>query len=212
MGIDPSPLRYTRCGHDYKWLKAKGGFLTMGTKRVGLARTEALIENLKRTLTFTGATLSGGTISGTGVSNCIIESDQQCTISGNVRFTGSTPVHMHQVAPEALADDTAIIAKGMFKKRLMTINAGDARSKATDTAANIVDECALDSDGDSFDIAIINTNTTTDHILTITAGSGVTLVGDMLCYPYVTGEDTSGSAMFRVRRTGASAVTIYRLA
>ena len=26
----------------------KGGFLTMGTKRVGLARMEALMENLKR--------------------------------------------------------------------------------------------------------------------------------------------------------------------
>jgi hypothetical protein len=28
----------------------KGGFLTMGTKRVGLARVEALIENLQRDL------------------------------------------------------------------------------------------------------------------------------------------------------------------
>ena len=179
----------------------------MGSKRVGLARTAALIENLKRDLALSSTTITGATWS-----NGVFNSDQQFTCSGNAVFTSTTPVHMYQGAPEALADDTAIIAKDMFKKRLMTIAAGDARSKATDTAANIISECAMDNDGDSFDIAIINTDTTTDHILTITAGSGVTLVGDMLCYPKVTGEDTSGSALFRVRRTGSSALTIYRLA
>jgi len=37
----------------------KGGFLTMGTKRVGLARIEALMENLKRDLAMGAATFSG---------------------------------------------------------------------------------------------------------------------------------------------------------
>jgi hypothetical protein len=37
----------------------KGGFLTMGTKRIGLARIEALMENLKRELAMAGATLKG---------------------------------------------------------------------------------------------------------------------------------------------------------
>ena len=39
---------------------AKGGFLTMGTKRVGLARIEALIENLKRDINWgDGTTFKG---------------------------------------------------------------------------------------------------------------------------------------------------------
>jgi len=37
----------------------KGGFLTMGTKRVGLARLEALMENLKREIQLNQATLVG---------------------------------------------------------------------------------------------------------------------------------------------------------
>jgi hypothetical protein len=37
----------------------KGGFLTMGTKIVGLARIEALMENLKREINLTDSTLKG---------------------------------------------------------------------------------------------------------------------------------------------------------
>jgi len=37
----------------------KGGFLTMGTKRIGLARIEALMENLKRDIALDGTTISG---------------------------------------------------------------------------------------------------------------------------------------------------------
>jgi hypothetical protein len=40
----------------------KGGFLTMGTKRVGLARVEALLENLKRDINLVNATLTNPTI------------------------------------------------------------------------------------------------------------------------------------------------------
>jgi hypothetical protein len=38
----------------------KGGFLTMGTKRVGLARIEALMENLKRELAVGASTMITG--------------------------------------------------------------------------------------------------------------------------------------------------------
>jgi len=44
----------------------------MGSKRVGLARTQKLIENLKRELNLTGATLDGQTISeAKGVEMCV---------------------------------------------------------------------------------------------------------------------------------------------
>jgi len=40
--------------------RAKGGFLTMGTKRIGLARIEALMENLKRDLALGAGTVIHG--------------------------------------------------------------------------------------------------------------------------------------------------------
>ena len=52
----------------------------MGTKRVGLARTQTLIENLKRSLSLTGTTMTGMTISN-GTAN-------SCTISGDSNVTG----------------------------------------------------------------------------------------------------------------------------
>tara|TARA_R110001632_G_scaffold89292_1_gene192540 strand:+ start:144 stop:761 length:618 start_codon:yes stop_codon:yes gene_type:complete len=42
-----------------------GGFLTMGTKRVGLARMQALMENLKRTLTLGTAEISAASLTAT---------------------------------------------------------------------------------------------------------------------------------------------------
>jgi hypothetical protein len=52
----------------------------MGTKRVGLARTQALLENLKRSLGLSGTTMTGMTLSN-GTAN-------SCTISGDSNVTG----------------------------------------------------------------------------------------------------------------------------
>ena len=44
----------------------------MGTKRIGLARVEALMENLKRDLDLSSSTLTGGSVSGaTGLSTAV---------------------------------------------------------------------------------------------------------------------------------------------
>jgi len=43
----------------YRDMIIKGGFLTMGTKRIGLARVEALMENLKREIAWNGTTFKG---------------------------------------------------------------------------------------------------------------------------------------------------------
>jgi hypothetical protein len=59
---------------------AKGGFLTMGTKRVGLARTQALIENLKRSLDFNGSTFT----------DIIINTARAVTLSGTNTLSGDT--------------------------------------------------------------------------------------------------------------------------
>jgi len=179
----------------------------MGNKRVGLARTQALIENLKRSLTLSGTTITGATWS-----NGVFNSDQQFTCSGNAAFTGTSPLLQHQANEVTLADSSAIVAKGAFKARIAECTPTGALAKTTDTAANIISECALDNDGDSFEFTIINKSTTASHMITLTGGTGVTLVGDAISYPYVTAEDTSGSATWRVRRTGSAAVKMYRIA
>ena len=53
----------------------------------------------------------------------------------------------------------------------------------------------------------------TSHV-TITGGTGVTLVGCMVISAQDLAEDafTSGVARFRIRKTGASSVTMYRIA
>ena len=179
----------------------------MGTKRVGLARTQALIQGLARSLTLTGTTIKGATWS-----NGVFNSDQQFTCSGNAVFTSSTPLHTHQATPTVLADSAAIVAKGAYKTRIATCTPTGALAKTTDTAANIINECAMDNDGDSFDFTIINLATTASYIITLTGGDSVAIVGDERAYPEVDGEDTSGSATWRVRRTGESALSMYRIA
>jgi len=51
----------------------------MGTKRIGLARVEALIENLKRDVDLTGATLT----------DCILTTSKAVTLSGDSTIAGS---------------------------------------------------------------------------------------------------------------------------
>jgi len=54
--LPPSIAEIDQCGD----MIIKGGFLTMGTKRIGLARVEALLENLKRELAMGAGTIISG--------------------------------------------------------------------------------------------------------------------------------------------------------
>ena len=54
----------------------------MGTKRIGLARTQALIENLKRSLDFNGATFT----------DTVVNTSQAATMSGTNTLSGTTTV------------------------------------------------------------------------------------------------------------------------
>ena len=69
------------------------------------------------------------------------------------------------------------------------------------------------SDGDSFDWSFINLTTDGADAVTLTAGSDVTLVGRMVIMAQDAAEDAiaEGVARFRIRRTGSSAVTMYRI-
>ena len=82
-------------------------------------------------------------------------------------------------------------------------------TKTTDAVANWITEFGLIDDNDSRDFTFINLSDTPADIISLAGASGVTFVGDV----NIAGDATGGvSATFRVRKTGAATVTIYRLA
>ena len=115
---------------------------------------------------------------------------------------------------EATTDDgTTVISAANIVRRIIKCTPTADRSKATDSATNIVSTCALSTNGDSYDFSIINLATDGTSFITVTAGAGITLVGGMIVSAQDSAEDafTSGVGMFRARRTAADAVTIYRI-
>ena len=119
-----------------------------------------------------------------------------------------------QAAAAAGGNGAEAIAAATIAAGIVTATADDARSKATDTATNLISSLDLSAVNASFDFSFINLSTDAAHIVTLTAGSGVTLVGD----PTIDGRDGTGNAsgLFRVVRTSAvgatDAVSIFRIA
>ena len=154
-------------------------------------------------------TIDIGTAATTAIS--IGNTTSEVTVNDNLKVNGSLSVAQFA---EATTDDgtTAISAANIARKIIKCTPSAD-RSKATDTASNIISTCALTSDNDSIDFSIINLATDGTSFITVTAGSGVTLVGSMIVSAQDSAEDafTSGVVMFRARRTGSSAITLYRI-
>lgn len=73
------------------------------------------------------------------------------------------------------------------------------------TAAEFISTFSLTDNNDSAEFTIINLSATPGDIITFTAGTGVTLVG----HATLAGLN---SGTFRVRKTGAATVSMYRLA
>ena len=71
----------------------------------------------------------------------------------------------------------------------------------------------MGADGDSFDFSVINLATTGDHNITLDEGTNVTLIGNMVVASRDDNDDaiSVGSGRFRIRRTSATAVAIYRI-
>ena len=143
--------------------------------------------------------------------------------AGNVIMSAGAPymrsasypqVIKYQGVPANLADDGSdlpLVADVLTG--IVTCTAGADRSKATDSASNYISGLGLTVDNDSFDFSFINLATDGTSHITLTAGSGVTLVGCMVISAQDLAEDafTSGTSRFRIRRSGSSAVHIYRI-
>ena len=195
--------------------------------RVGLARLEYLLERVDRALDMEASDVTvNSLISDTGVTvtagGLLVTAGGLTVTAGNLVVTagttylkGTNGIVRYQGAPEALVDDTAAITAAMIKKGICTLTPGAARSKPTDTGPNLCTGLGLGADGDSFDFSVINNSSTGGRNITLTdAASGVTeIVGN----PIVAARDDTDDAIsvgvgrFRVRRTGAGVVVIYRI-
>ena len=104
-----------------------------------------------------------------------------------------------------LGDDTSTMTAAEIVGGLTTVTPTGNRTKSTDTAANLIGntDMNLATNKNSFEWVMVNLASAT-HKITISAGSSVTLSGNM-------DVDAKTSATFRVVRTSGSAVTMYRV-
>ena len=130
-----------------------------------------------------------------------------------MRNSSYPDVIKYQGAPATTDDGTTAVSAANILTGIVECTPTADRSKATDTASNLISGLNLGSDGDSFDWSFINLTTDGADAVTLTAGSGVTLVGRMVIMAQDAAEDAiaEGVARFRIRRTGSSAVTMYRI-
>tara|TARA_R100001198_G_scaffold96241_1_gene85166 strand:- start:641 stop:2116 length:1476 start_codon:yes stop_codon:yes gene_type:complete len=165
--------------------------------------------------TYTGSTATAAlTIAAEG-QNVTVDTGDLIMSTGNVymRNSSNPDVIKYQDDPDVTADDTSVVTAANILTGIITCTPTGDRSKATDTAANLVSGLSLNVNNDSFDFSLINLATSGGHNVTLTGGTGVTLVGNMVIFCQDAADDavSVGVGRFRVRRTGSSAVTIYRI-
>jgi len=110
--------------------------------------------------------------------------------AGNVNLKSNT----------ALSDAAATLTAAQLIGGEFTITPTVARIQTTDTATAIIAALGGSVDNSNFDFTMVNLDA---FDVTIAAGTGVTLVGNMVV--------NDGSATFRVRRLTSSTVSVTRL-
>ena len=162
---------------------------------------------------------SGGTLT----TALTIDNDQHVTINTGSLYMSTKGIYMrnssypdvikYQGAPATTDDGTTAVSAANILTGIVQCTPTADRSKATDSAGNLIADLFLTANGDSFDFSVINLATDGTSFITLTAGSSVTLVGNMIVSAQDTAEDafTSGVGRFRIRRTSPSAVTMYRI-
>lgn len=152
--------------------------------------------------------------SGTITTAVTVDNSQNATFEKGIIQRGDAGIVFHQNAPATTDDGTAVVSAANVLTGIVTCTPTADRSKATDTAANLISTLGLTADDDAFDFSVINLATDGTSFVTLTGGTGVTLVGSAIISAQDNAEDafTSGVGRFRIRRTGSSAVSMYRIA
>jgi hypothetical protein len=162
----------------------------MGSRRIGLARFEALLENLKRTLTLGTATISAAELSAT-TSGLLVS-------AGRIRES----LEVADINDQNGVATVERIHKGLI---VHTSNIGSG-TITSDTAANIIAGhgglAPLTANNQTISCFYINDG---NQNVTFVAGSGVTLATTTITVP------ANGSCQLVFQRTGAAAVKMFMI-
>lgn len=122
-------------------------------------------------------------------------------------------IRSKQGAVVTIADDATAIASAKVTPGIIKITPTADRTKATPSASDLITDLGLTADNDSFDMFFVN-DASGSHDLTLSAGTGVTLIGNEVIKHKDNNDNAaqSGSAMYRIRRSGSSTVDWIRLA
>tara|TARA_R100000808_G_C2134019_1_gene142647 strand:- start:89 stop:1603 length:1515 start_codon:yes stop_codon:yes gene_type:complete len=165
--------------------------------------------------TYTGGTATAAITIGAEGQDVTIDTGNIIMSSKGIFMRNSSypDVIKYQGAPATTDDGATAISAANILTGIVECTPTSDISKTTDTASNLISGLNLGSNGDSFDWSFINLTTDGADAVTITGGTGVTLVGRMVIMAQDAAEDAiaEGVARFRIRRTGASAVTMYRI-
>ncbi len=189
------------------------------------AHAEFLMENVNRNIDLEGSDVTVNSITsdigvtvtsgGMGITagGLTVTAGNFAVTAGTTYLKGTGGVIRYQGAEATTADSTAVITAANILTGIVKCTPTAAREKDTDTAANLISGLSLGADGDSFDFSLINLATTGDHNITLDEGTNVTLIGNMVVASRDDNDDaiSVGSGRFRIRRTSATAVAIYRI-
>ena len=127
--------------------------------------------------------------------------------AGNV----TEPLFVAQGAPAALTGATVTVTAANLAAGIITVDSGgtDAGTYTFPTGALIDAAFPSVKVNSAFDVYIINIGDNAANDVTFGAGTGNTIVGSAVV---IDGATTPSSAIFRFRKTGTSAYSIYRIA
>lgn len=185
--------------------------------------TVALGGTGQTTLTTNGVLYGNGTsavgITAQGASGTVLHGNGgvpsfSAVVTADIINANITQPKLQTKAVVALTDASATLsASDMIDKTIFTITPTSARTLTTETAANLVAGMSGAGVGSWFEFTIINLATTSGRTATLSAGSGVTIVGSRVCN-IAASDDHSSSATFIAIFTnitgGSQAVSVYR--
>ena len=117
-----------------------------------------------------------------------------------------------QTAPDALSGATVTVTAANLSKGIVTMDSGgtDAGTYTFPTGALIDAAFPSLSVNSAFDVSFINIGDNAANDVTFGAGTGNTIVGNAVVQDGATATANT-SAVFRFRKTGDAAYTIYRV-
>jgi len=135
--------------------------------------------------------------------------------TGGYQFSAGNltePLIFAQPAPNALTGATVTVTVGNLANGVVTMDSGgtDAGTYTFPTGALIDAAFPSLKVNSAFDVSFINIGDNAANDVTFGAGAGNTIVGNAVVQDGAT-TTANTSAVFRFRKTGASAFTIYRI-